>query len=74
MARGHVSNLRDTYGFVRSETNEDLFFLPTAVLLPDRFGDLKVGKRVEFDKVENPKDPTKFRAANLKIVKDAEQN
>lgn len=77
MGQGKVSNLRESYGFIKADDGEDLFFIPPYVLEPHKFSMLKRGDVVEFERVQKPGDapkpgePPKFRAINIRVVKQA---
>lgn len=71
MGQGKVSALRESYGFIKADDGEDLFFIPPYVLDPHKFSMLKRGDVVEFDRVPKPGDETntKFRATNIRVIR-----
>jgi cold shock CspA family protein len=53
--KGIVINLKETYGFIRMEDGEDIFFHKNGTISPN-FEDLREGEEVEFMVVKIHKD------------------
>lgn len=69
MATGQIKRLvRDRgFGFIRPEgANEDIFFHSSATM--GMFDSLNEGQNVEFDKENDPRDPKRSRAVNIRVV------
>ena len=70
MATGQIKRLvRDRgFGFIRPEgASEDIFFHTSAVQ-GTMFDDLAEGQNVEFDRENDPRDPKRSRAINIRIT------
>lgn len=65
--RGKINGLQPSYGFIRADSGEDLFFLPAHVLPPVSFGALKLEQKVECERIPG-REPGKWRAVNVKVV------
>ena len=73
---GTIEQLMPTYGYVRGEDGRQYFFLPSYVLSPYDFVDLKVGQRCCFLVTAHPRG---LRAGGVTItgtddVTDAQAN
>jgi CspA family cold shock protein len=71
MASGTIASLRDRgFGFIMPDGGSgtgDLFFHHTAVSeIP--FDQLREGQRVDFDEAPDPRDASRQRAVNVRIV------
>jgi len=56
------------FGFITvDETNEEIF-VHFSVIEGEGFKTLEEGQKVSFDIEQDPKDPTKNRATNVKII------
>jgi CspA family cold shock protein len=69
MATGQIKRLvRDRgFGFIRPEgASEDIFFHSSA-LKSGIFDQLNEGQNVEFDKENDPRDPKRSRAINVRV-------
>jgi CspA family cold shock protein len=69
MATGQIKRLvRDRgFGFIRPEgASEDVFFHSSAT--GGMFDSLNEGQNVEFDKENDPRDPKRSRAVNIRVV------
>lgn len=62
--KGKIKSLKPTFGFIRSDDGEDLFFLPTAVQGIE-FSRLKENQGVEFDAIDHAKGR---RAVNIQVA------
>ena len=73
MATGTVASLRDKgFGFIMPDGASgrgDLFFHRTAVA-DAGFDHLREGQRVSFDEEPDPRDATRRRAVNVKMLGD----
>jgi CspA family cold shock protein len=70
LATGKIARIvRDRgFGFIKSsESNEDVFFHTTA-LVGGVFDDLKEGQDVEFTIQSDPRNPSRNRAADVRVV------
>lgn len=70
MATGKITRIvRDRgFGFIKSsDSNEEVFFHTTA-LAAGGFDDLKEGQDVEFTIQADPRNPSRSRAANVRVV------
>ncbi len=69
MATGQIKRLvRDRgFGFIRPEgASEDIFFHGSA-LQGGNFDQLNEGQNVEFDSENDPRDPKRSRAINIRV-------
>jgi CspA family cold shock protein len=71
MASGTIASLRDRgFGFIMPDgatSRGDLFFHHSAVAeIP--FDQLSEGQRVSFDEAPDPRDPSRRRAVNVRLV------
>jgi cold shock protein len=73
MASGTIASLRDRgFGFImpdESSGSGDLFFHRSAVTEAS-FEQLRQGQRVSFDEEPDPRDASRRRAVNVRIVRD----
>lgn len=72
MATGTIRTIRDDkgYGFVAPDgaaRGNDIFFHRSAVE-DNGFDLLHEGQRVEFDEEPDPRDPTRRRAVNVRVI------
>ena len=70
MANGQIKRLvRDRgFGFIRPEgASEDIFFHGSAIQ-GSMFDDLNEGQNVEFDQEADPRDRSRNRAVNIRVV------
>ena len=70
MATGKITRLvRDRgFGFIKSDdSNEDVFFHTTS-LTGGVFDDLQEGQSVEFELQADPRNPSRSRAADVRIA------
>jgi CspA family cold shock protein len=71
MASGTIASLRDRgFGFILPDGaagNGDLFFHHSAVT-DTSFEQLREGQHVSFDEAPDPRDPTRRRAVNVRLV------
>lgn len=76
MATGTIKTIRAEkgFGFIKKEGAQmggnDLFFHMSAVQ-GSTFDDLREGQRVSFDEERDPRDPSRQRANNVRLVEDA---
>lgn len=72
MAQGTIKSLRDDrgFGFIAPDgENKDVFFHSSAV--EGRvFDQLREGQRVEFEVGEDPRNPGRTRAENVRVVEE----
>ena len=71
MAQGKITRLvKDRgFGFVQaSGSNEDIFFHSTSLTAAGTFDGLREGQAVEFDKEPDPRNPSRSRAANVRVI------
>jgi cold shock protein len=73
MASGTIASLRDRgFGFILPDggkARNDLFFHRSAVS-GTTFDELREGQRVSFDEEPDPRDPTRRRAVNVRLVSE----
>jgi cold shock protein len=73
MASGTIASLRDRgFGFIMPDGASgrgDLFFHRSAVA-ETSFDELREGQRVSFDQEPDPRDHTRQRAVNVRLVED----
>jgi CspA family cold shock protein len=73
MANGTIASLRDNgFGFILPDGatgRGDLFFHHTAVA-ETNFDQLREGQRVSFDEAPDPRDASRQRAVNVRLVQD----
>ena len=73
MASGTIASLRDRgFGFILPDGatgRGDLFFHRSAVA-ETSFDQLREGQRVSFDQAPDPRDPSRQRAINVRLVED----
>jgi cold shock protein len=73
MASGTIASLRDRgFGFIMPDGatgRGELFFHHTAVIQTP-FDQLREGQRVEFDEEPDPRDASRQRAVNVRIVEE----
>jgi CspA family cold shock protein len=73
MASGTIASLRDKgFGFIMPDGatgRGDLFFHRSAVA-ETSFDLLREGQRVSFDEAPDPRDPSRRRAVNVRLVDD----
>ena len=70
MATGKITRIvRDRgFGFIQSsESNEEVFFHTTS-LVAGGFDDLKEGQNVEFNIQPDPRNPSRSRAADVRLA------
>lgn len=71
MASGTIASLRDRgFGFILPDgaaRNNELFFHHSAVA-ETTFEQLREGQQVSFDEAPDPRDPTRRRAVNVRLV------
>ncbi len=71
MPQGKITRLvRDRgFGFVQVEgSSEDVFFHGTALAAAGTFDQLKEGQAVEFETEPDPRNPSRRRAANVRLI------
>lgn len=71
MATGTIKTLRGDkgFGFIKREGNQsggDLFFHMSAVQ-GAHFDDLREGQTVSYDEERDPRDPSRYRANNVRL-------
>jgi len=75
MASGTIASLRDRgFGFIMPDGASgrgDLFFHRSAVA-ETSFDQLREGQRVSFDEEPDPRDPSRRRATNVRLIGDSE--
>jgi CspA family cold shock protein len=73
MSTGTIASLRDRgFGFIMPDgasANGDLFFHHTSVT-GTTFDQLREGQKVSFDEEPDPRDASRRRAANVRMVED----
>lgn len=72
MAEGTIKSLRDDrgFGFIAPDGgNQDIFFHSSAVE-GRMFDQLREGQRVEFDAGQDPRNPGRMRAENVRPVQE----
>ena len=73
MATGTIASLRDRgFGFIMPDgasANGDLFFHHTAVT-DTTFDQLREGQKVSFDEEPDPRDMSRRRAVNVRMMGD----
>jgi len=72
MSSGTIASLRDRgFGFIMPDGagRGDLFFHHTAVA-ETSFDELREGQRVSFEEAPDPRDPSRQRAVNVRLVED----
>jgi CspA family cold shock protein len=73
MASGTIASLRDRgFGFIMPDggtAHGDLFFHRSAVTEAS-FEQLRQGQRVSFDEEPDPRDASRRRAVNVRILRD----
>jgi CspA family cold shock protein len=69
MATGKIKNLvRDRgFGFIRVDGSTDEVFFHSSALVEASFDSLQEGQAVEFDVQPDPRNPSRSRAANVKV-------
>jgi CspA family cold shock protein len=70
LATGKITRIvRDRgFGFIQSsDSNEEVFFHTTA-LIAGGFDDLKEGQSVEFNIQPDPRNPSRSRAADVRVA------
>jgi CspA family cold shock protein len=77
MASGTIASLRDKgFGFILPDGASgrgDLFFHQSAVT-ETSFDYLREGQRVSFDEAPDPRDPSRQRAINVRLVGDGAED
>jgi CspA family cold shock protein len=79
VSQGRISSLRTDKGFgfisegQSGSSNSDIFFHRSAVVGAD-FSDLQEGQEVSFRTEPDPRDASRFRAANVQIVQSTGDN
>ena len=79
MSQGRISSLRTDKGFgfisegKSSSSNSDIFFHRSVVVGTD-FSNLQEGQEVSFRTEPDPRDPSRFRAANVQIVESTDSS
>ncbi len=72
MAQGTIKSIRDDRGFgfiAPDDANKDVFFHSSAV--EGRvFDQLREGQRVEFEVGEDPRNPGRTRAENVRLIEE----
>jgi CspA family cold shock protein len=68
MATGKITRIvKDRgFGFVQMSDSQEVFF-HTSSLPPGAFDELREGQTLEFDVEPDPRDPSRRRAANVKV-------
>lgn len=63
---GVIDRVHATFGFIKAEDGERLFFLPSAIQRnsPRQFEQCAAGQRVKFVRIEHPRGP---RAIDVKV-------
>ena len=73
MASGTIASLRDRgFGFIMPDgatSRGDLFFHRSAVV-ERSFDQLREGQRVSFDEEPDPRDASRRRAVNVRVIAD----
>jgi cold shock protein len=70
MTQGTIKTIRDDkgFGFIKPDTGtQDLFFHSSAVS-DGSFDQLREGDRVEFTEGADPRNPSRSRAENVRVV------
>ncbi len=73
MAQGTIKTLRDDrgFGFIAPDgERKDIFFHSSSVEYPARFEDLREGQRVEFVPGNDPRNPTRERAEQVRLTNE----
>jgi CspA family cold shock protein len=70
LATGKITRIvRDRgFGFIKSSDSSDEVFFHTTALIGGGFDDLKEGQDVEFSIQPDPRNPSRTRAADVRIV------
>lgn len=70
MAKGTIKTLmRDRgFGFIQVEGGGDDVFFHSSALPPGSYDSLNMGQAVEFDIEADPRNPSRSRAANLRVA------
>lgn len=63
---GVIDRVHATFAFIKTESGERLFFLPSAIQRnsPRQFNDLAAGQRAKCVRIEHPRGP---RAIDVKV-------
>ena len=71
MGKGTVKwfNSGKGYGFISNEEDGGDLFVHFSAIQAEGFKTLSEGQNVEFDVGEDPRDPTKLRALNVRVIK-----
>jgi cold shock protein len=73
MSTGTIASLRDRgFGFIMpdgSSANGDLFFHHTSIA-GATFDQLREGQKVSFDEEPDPRDASRRRAVNVRMIED----
>ena len=56
------------YGFLADDEGGDDVFVHFSAIIADGFRTLNEGQKVTFDTEQDPKNPDKLRAVNVKVV------
>ena len=76
MSQGRITSLRADKGFgfisdgPSSSSRSDIFFHRSAVVGAD-FADLQEGQEVSFRTEPDPRDASRFRAANVQLIQSS---
>jgi len=69
MAKGTIKTLMKDrgFGFIQVEGGGDDVFFHSSSLPPGTYDTLQMGQAVEFDTEQDPRNPSRTRATNLRI-------
>ena len=73
MANGTIASLRDKgFGFIMPDgaTGRGTLFFHHTALAEASFDELREGQRVSFDEAPDPRDHTRQRAVNVRVVEN----
>jgi CspA family cold shock protein len=79
MAVGTIKTMRGDkgFGFIKRDGGQmgsgDLFFHQSSVQ-EGNFDSLREGQRVSFDEERDPRDPSRFRANNVRVISASDDN
>ena len=70
MSKGTVKwfNADKGYGFIADENGGNDIFVHFSAIIADGYKTLNEGQTVEFETEQDPKNPSKLRAVNVKTV------
>jgi CspA family cold shock protein len=69
MAKGTIKTLMKDrgFGFIQQEGGGEDVFFHSSSLPPGSYDSLQLGQSVEFDVESDPRNPSRSRAANLRV-------